>query len=68
MIDDVARRRTTAVGAPATWVLSNHDVVRHVTRYARPQPTAPCSALTTLRRPSRADLELGRGGPARPRC
>jgi alpha-glucosidase len=22
-----------AVGAPATWVLSNHDVVRHVTRY-----------------------------------
>src|SRR5205085_4223865 len=21
------------VGAPATWVLSNHDVVRHVTRY-----------------------------------
>ena len=31
-----------AVGAPATWVLSNHDVVRHVTRYgggdARPAP------------------------------
>ena len=27
----------TAVGAPATWVLSNHDVVRHVTRYGRPQ-------------------------------
>jgi alpha-glucosidase len=24
------------VGAPATWVLSNHDVVRHVTRYGRP--------------------------------
>ncbi|MEA2685725.1 MAG: alpha-glucosidase [Actinomycetota bacterium] len=23
-----------AVGAPPTWVLSNHDVVRHVTRYA----------------------------------
>ena len=22
-----------AVGAPATWVLSNHDVIRHVTRY-----------------------------------
>ena len=28
----------TAVGAPSTWVLSNHDVVRHVTRYARSQP------------------------------
>ncbi|MGH3387416.1 MAG: glycoside hydrolase family 13 protein [Actinomadura sp.] len=25
-----------AVGAPASWVLSNHDVVRHVTRYGRP--------------------------------
>ncbi len=24
----------SAVGAPATWVLSNHDVVRHVTRYS----------------------------------
>ena len=24
-----------AVGAPATWVLSNHDVARHVTRYGR---------------------------------
>ena len=23
------------VGAPATWVLSNHDVTRHATRYAR---------------------------------
>lgn len=26
------------VQAPATWVLSNHDVVRQVTRYARSQP------------------------------
>ncbi len=26
-----------AVGAPATWVLSNHDVARHPSRYARPQ-------------------------------
>jgi alpha-glucosidase len=24
-----------ALGAPATWVLSNHDVTRHVTRYGR---------------------------------
>ncbi len=24
-----------AVGAPPTWVLSNHDVVRHLSRYAR---------------------------------
>lgn len=27
-----------AVGAPSTWVLSNHDVPRNVTRYARTQP------------------------------
>jgi alpha-glucosidase len=26
---------TGAVGAPTTWVLSNHDVTRHATRYAR---------------------------------
>lgn len=25
-----------AVGAPTTWVLSNHDVVRHPSRYGRP--------------------------------
>ena len=28
-----------AVGAPATWVLSNHDVTRHVTRYGRADTT-----------------------------
>jgi alpha-glucosidase len=27
----------SAVGAPATWVLGNHDVCRPVSRYARPQ-------------------------------
>ncbi|MBA2558521.1 MAG: glycoside hydrolase family 13 protein [Propionibacteriales bacterium] len=27
------------VDAPSTWVLSNHDVVRHVSRYARSQPS-----------------------------
>lgn len=29
-----------AVGAPASWVLSNHDVVRHVSRYGRPHTEA----------------------------
>jgi alpha-glucosidase len=28
-----------AVGAPATWVLANHDVTRHVTRYGRADTT-----------------------------
>jgi alpha-glucosidase len=27
------------IGAPATWVLSNHDVTRHVTRYGRAETT-----------------------------
>jgi alpha-glucosidase len=42
------------VGAPATWVLSNHDVIRHVTRYGRAEGTqmAPAGAVPT-------DLELG---------
>ncbi|HEY5832708.1 glycoside hydrolase family 13 protein [Streptomyces sp.] len=31
-VDDTLDALRT-VGAPATWVLSNHDVVRHVTRY-----------------------------------
>ena len=30
-----AGQRTRAVGAPPTWVLSNHDTIRHVTRYGR---------------------------------
>jgi alpha-glucosidase len=35
---DEAISTAVEVGAPSTWVLSNHDVVRHVTRYARSQP------------------------------
>ncbi|GHJ49508.1 alpha-glucosidase [Catellatospora sp. TT07R-123] len=44
------------VGAPATWVLSNHDVVRHVTRYGRADTShsfAPDAMTQT------ADLALG---------
>jgi alpha-glucosidase len=35
---DEALAASSGVGAPSTWVLSNHDVIRHVTRYARSQP------------------------------
>ncbi len=35
-IDDT-RRSMAGVGAPCTWVLSNHDVVRHATRYGLDQ-------------------------------
>jgi alpha-glucosidase len=34
---EVAMKATTRAGALPTWVLSNHDVVRHVTRYGLPQ-------------------------------
>jgi alpha-glucosidase len=36
------------VGAPPTWVLSNHDVTRHVSRYARAQQAPGRSALQDL--------------------
>ncbi|MDX6504354.1 MAG: alpha-glucosidase [Gaiellaceae bacterium] len=45
------------VGAPATWVLSNHDVTRHVTRYGREDTTFDFSAKT--RDIPAVDLELG---------
>ena len=37
-----------AVGAPPTWVLSNHDTVREVSRYARPQGVRPLRKLSDL--------------------
>ena len=47
------------VGAPATWVLSNHDVKRHVTRYGRPagERTGPVDLDVGTRR-ARAALLL----------
>jgi alpha-glucosidase len=47
------------VGAPATWILSNHDETRHVTRYGReftgvplppPWPPPPCDRKLGTRR------------------
>ncbi|MFG1924932.1 glycoside hydrolase family 13 protein [Cryptosporangium sp. NPDC048952] len=47
-----------AVGASPTWVLSNHDVARHLSRYARRDQEIPTRQLADLLgRP--ADLELG---------
>ncbi|HUA72588.1 MAG TPA: glycoside hydrolase family 13 protein [Solirubrobacteraceae bacterium] len=48
-----------AVGAPATWVLSNHDTVREVSRYARPQDVRRFRKLADLV-DLPADLPLGR--------
>ncbi|TYB39892.1 glycoside hydrolase family 13 protein [Micromonospora sp. AP08] len=44
------------VGAPATWVLSNHDVTRHVTRYGRADTRFSFAAK---REGVPTDLELG---------
>ena len=48
-----------AVGAPPTWVLSNHDTVREVSRYARPQGGRPLRKLDDLI-DLPADLDVGR--------
>ena len=44
------------VGAPATWVLSNHDVTRHVTRYGR---TDSASGRSPKQHGAPSDLVLG---------
>lgn len=53
------------VGAPVTWVLSNHDITRHVTRLGRPdahRSIDPQEGAEALRRSGRppADVALGR--------
>ncbi|MBT2418546.1 glycoside hydrolase family 13 protein [Streptomyces sp. ISL-22] len=48
-----------AVGAPATWVLSNHDVVRHPSRYGRRSPSRRWVANDIYRPEGPLDLELG---------
>lgn len=52
----------SVVGAPATWVLSNHDVVRHVTRYGGGEPgtrRARAAALLMLALPGGAYVYQG---------
>ncbi|PJE97998.1 alpha-amylase [Streptomyces carminius] len=48
------------VGALPTWVLSNHDVVRHLSRYALPEGTDTVAWLMADGREPAADGELGR--------
>ncbi len=58
-------RRARPVGAPATWVLSNHDVTRPVTRYGR-DDSSFAFATQALRHPDgpRARPAPGAGGRA----
>jgi alpha-glucosidase len=60
-VDD-SLRALDRVGAPATWVLSNHDVVRHVTRYGGGEiglRRARAAALLMLALPGSAYLYQG---------
>ncbi|MBL1096905.1 glycoside hydrolase family 13 protein [Streptomyces coffeae] len=61
---DESLAATASVGAPTTWVLSNHDVVRHTTRYADGSPAqglrrARAAALLTLALPGSVYLYQG---------
>ena len=61
-IDDNLRS-VSPVGAPATWVLSNHDQTRHVTRFGRPRTAevgVVASAGAGMAPPPPSDVTLGR--------
>ena len=57
---DARWTRCGPVGAPATWVLSNHDVTRHATRFANP----PGLGTQIRDRPATAELGLRRARAA----
>ncbi|MCF3104374.1 glycoside hydrolase family 13 protein [Streptomyces roseoverticillatus] len=59
---DESLAATLSVGAPTTWVLSNHDVVRHTTRYGggeRGLARARAAALLMLALPGSAYVYQG---------
>lgn len=65
MVIDTSRSVMGTVGAPTTWVLSNHDSPRHVTRYGRadtslhvgePDPGSPTDLALGMRRARAAAL------------
>ncbi|GAA1336738.1 glycoside hydrolase family 13 protein [Arthrobacter roseus] len=52
------------VRAPATWVLSNHDTVRHSTRYGLLDPTTFPKGISAANEQPDEDLGLARGRAA----
>lgn len=56
---DVSLAAMRPVGAPATWVLSNHDVVRHLTRLGGGLDRARAATLLMLALPGSAYLYQG---------
>ena len=57
-----------AVGAPPTWVLSNHDTVREVSRYARPQGVRAAAQPQRPARPPRRLRRWAASGLGPPHC
>jgi alpha-glucosidase len=53
---EATRTAMDAAGAPPTWVLSNHDEARHVTRYGRAYSGLPAPTRGV---PAAVDLALG---------
>jgi alpha-glucosidase len=56
---DVSLRTAQAAGASATWVLSNHDVIRHASRFALPEDADPEAWLMSGGTDPQADVERG---------
>ncbi|WP_043264079.1 glycoside hydrolase family 13 protein [Streptomyces sp. CT34] len=56
---DASLAATASVGAPTTWVLSNHDVVRHTTRLGGGLARARAATLLMLALPGSAYLYQG---------
>ncbi|QHC21529.1 glycoside hydrolase family 13 protein [Streptomyces sp. GS7] len=56
---DASLTATASVGAPTTWVLSNHDVVRHTTRLGGGLARARAATLLMLALPGSAYLYQG---------
>jgi alpha-glucosidase len=50
---DLTLASMSAVGAPPTWVLANHDTTRVVTRYGVPSPGCGSTAMASIRSHSR---------------
>ncbi|MFC9424191.1 alpha-amylase family glycosyl hydrolase [Streptomyces sp. NPDC056987] len=57
---DMSLTGAASVGSLPTWVLSNHDVVRHLTRYALPEGTDPRAWLMSEGPTPAPDEALGR--------
>ncbi|MGH3311625.1 MAG: glycoside hydrolase family 13 protein [Streptomyces sp.] len=56
---DVSLRTAQEAGASATWVLSNHDVIRHTSRFALPDDADHEAWLLSGGTEPRADTERG---------